>query len=139
MPYHAGRFIDHVHIKVRDLAAARHFYQAVAAALEIPVTSEGDRHLCIDELWIAEPEPGQMLTSGLHLAFQARSPALVDRFHASALASGGRDNGGPGERSYHPGYYGAFVLDPDGNNIEAVWHGPANRSADSVLITPAVP
>lgn len=54
-----------------------------------------------------------------------------------ALGSGGRDNGGPGERSYHPGYYGAFVLDPDGNNIEAVFHGPTTRSADSVVITPA--
>ena len=54
-----------------------------------------------------------------------------------ALAAGGRDNGGPGERGYHPGYYAAFVLDPDGNNIEAVYHGPAARSAASIVVTPA--
>jgi hypothetical protein len=52
-----------------------------------------------------------------------------------ALAAGGQDNGAPGERPYHPGYYAAFVLDPDGNNIEAVYHGPARRSAASVEIT----
>ena len=62
----------------------------------------------------------------------------MQRFHAAALASGGRDNGGPGERHYHPGYYGAFVFDPDGNNIEAVFHGEAERSAASVEITPKV-
>jgi catechol 2,3-dioxygenase-like lactoylglutathione lyase family enzyme len=60
----------------------------------------------------------------------------VHRFHAAAVAAGGTDNGGPGERSYHPGYYAAFVLDPDGNNIEAVHHGPARRSADSVRVVP---
>ena len=55
--------------------------------------------------------------------------------HAAALAHGGRDNGAPGERPYHPGYYAAFVIDPDGNNIEAVYHGPARRSAESVEVT----
>ena len=60
---------------------------------------------------------------------------MVDRFHAAALAAGGRDNGAPGERSYHPGYYAAFVLDPDGNNIEAVHHGPAARSAAAIVAT----
>ena len=60
---------------------------------------------------------------------------MVDRFYREALAAGGRDNGAPGERPYHPGYYAAFVLDPDGNNIEAVHHGPANRSAGSVKIS----
>jgi catechol 2,3-dioxygenase-like lactoylglutathione lyase family enzyme len=59
----------------------------------------------------------------------------VHRFHAAAVAAGGRDNGGPGERNYHPGYYAAFVLDPDGNNIEAVHHGPFARSAPSVVIS----
>jgi hypothetical protein len=63
----------------------------------------------------------------------------VDRFHVVALAAGGRDNGAPGERRYHAGYYAAFVLDPDGNNIEAVYHGEATRSAVSVVITPAAP
>jgi catechol 2,3-dioxygenase-like lactoylglutathione lyase family enzyme len=60
---------------------------------------------------------------------------MVDAFHAAALAAGGRDHGAPGERPYHPGYYAAFVLDPDGNNIEAVFHGEAQRSATSVEIT----
>jgi predicted lactoylglutathione lyase len=60
---------------------------------------------------------------------------LTTSTHRAALAAGGRDNGAPGERAYHPGYYGAFVFDPDGNNIEAVYHGPARRSASSVLVT----
>jgi catechol 2,3-dioxygenase-like lactoylglutathione lyase family enzyme len=71
----------------------------------------------------------------VHLAFQGRDQATVQRFHAAALAAGGRDNGAPGERPYHPGYFAAFVLDPDGNNIEVVFHGAANRSAQSVKIT----
>ena len=61
--------------------------------------------------------------------------AMVDAFYQAALANGGTDNGKPGERAYHPGYYAAFVLDPDGNNIEAVFHGEAKRSAASVQIT----
>jgi predicted lactoylglutathione lyase len=60
---------------------------------------------------------------------------MVDAFYAAALAHGGKDNGAPGERPYHPDYYAAFVLDPDGNNIEAVYHGEATRSAASVHIT----
>jgi hypothetical protein len=65
------------------------------------------------------------LTGRHHLAFQARDRAMVDAFHTAALAHGGKDNGAPGERPYHPGYYAGFVLDPDGNNIEAVYHGEA--------------
>ena len=60
---------------------------------------------------------------------------MVDRFYKVGLEHGGADNGAPGERDYHPGYYGAFLLDPDGNNIEAVFHGPATRSAASVKVT----
>jgi len=59
----------------------------------------------------------------------------VDRFHQAAIAAGGKDNGTPGERKYHDGYYGAFVLDPDGNNIEVVFHGPAKKSAESVKVS----
>jgi catechol 2,3-dioxygenase-like lactoylglutathione lyase family enzyme len=63
--------------------------------------------------------------SGAHIAFGVRDPAQVDAFHAAAVAAGGTDNGPPGPRPiYHPGYYGAFVLDPDGNNVEAVCHRP---------------
>ena len=63
-----------------------------------------------------------------------RNIAAVRRFYEAGLAAGGRDNGAPGERKYHPGYFAAFLLDPDGNNIEAVYHGPAQRSAESVVI-----
>ncbi len=72
----------------------------------------------------------------MHLAFQARDEQMVRRFHKAALEAGGTDNGGPGERSYHPGYYAAFVFDPDGNNIEAVTHGKEKRSAPSVVREP---
>jgi len=75
--------------------------------------------------------------SRVHLAFQADGPKAVQAFHAAALGAGGRDNGEPGERSYHPGYYAAFAFDPDGNNVEAVFHGPMTKSADSVIVTPA--
>jgi catechol 2,3-dioxygenase-like lactoylglutathione lyase family enzyme len=75
------------------------------------------------------------LTGRHHLAFQAADRAMVEAFHKAALEAGGEDNGGPGERAYHPGYYAAFVLDPDGNNIEAVFHGEARRSAPSVKVT----
>ena len=129
MERHRGRLIDHLHLRVRDLEAARRFYKGVLAVIGVPV-EDGPSHFVIDELWVDEGEP----LSHIHLAFQAPDRATVDRFHAAALAAGGRDNGAPGERSYHPGYYAAFALDPDGNNIEAVHHGPSSRSADSVVI-----
>ncbi|MGX7925469.1 VOC family protein [Tsuneonella sp. HG094] len=78
---------------------------------------------------------GEAGSTNVHLAFQAKDRDTVQRFHAAGLAAGGRDNGPPGLRAYHPGYYAAFLLDPDGNNIEAVYHGPAERSAVSVEIT----
>ena len=71
----------------------------------------------------------------VHLAFQAPDRETVARFHAAGLSAGGTHNGAPGERPYHPGYYGAFLIDPDGNNIEAVYHGPAQRSAASVELS----
>ncbi len=74
-------------------------------------------------------------TSRIHLAFQAAEREVVHAFYQAALSAGGRDNGAPGERPYHPGYYGAFVLDPDGNYIEAVVHGPSERRAPSVVFT----
>jgi hypothetical protein len=66
------------------------------------------------------------------LAFQADDHDAVARFHAAGLVSGGRDNGAPGERNYHPGYYAAFLFDPDGHNVEAVVHGPTDRNVASV-------
>ncbi len=74
------------------------------------------------------------LTGRHHLAFQTRDHAMVQAFHRTALAHGGRDNGAPGLRPYHPDYYAAFVLDPDGNNIEAVCHGVAQSSVEAVRI-----
>jgi predicted lactoylglutathione lyase len=71
----------------------------------------------------------------MHLAFQATSKEVVDLFYRQALDAGGKDNGAPGERPYHPGYYAASVLDPDENNIEAVFHGPAKRSSAEIKIT----
>ena len=134
-----GRLIDHIQLVVRDLAASRRFYEAVLKPLGISIGGEGDSYFWADELFVSsqdsEAAQGQ-LTGRHHLAFQAADRAAVDAFHKAALAAGGTDNGAPGERPhYHPGYYGAFALDPDGNNIEAVYHGEAKRSADSVTIT----
>ncbi|AKC87105.1 VOC family protein [Pseudoxanthomonas suwonensis] len=138
MELHRGRLIDHLQLVVRDLEASREFYAAVFDVLGIPLAGSGEDWFWADELFVStagsEAAAGQ-LTGRHHLAFQARDRAAVDAFHAAALAHGGRDNGAPGERPYHPGYYAAFALDPDGNNIEAVYHGPAERSAASVRVT----
>lgn len=135
---HRGRLIDHLQLVVRDLDASRAFYRAVFAALQVPMGGDEAGYFWADELFVstADSEAAQgKLTGRTHLAFQAADRAMVDAFHRAALAHGGTDNGAPGERAYHPGYYAAFVLDPDGNNIEAVFHGEAKRSAASVRIT----
>jgi len=135
---HRGRLIDHIQLVVRDLPAAQRFYCAVFDVLQVPLGGTGDDYFWADELFVstADSQAAQgALTGRHHLAFQARDRAMVAAFYEAALASGGRDNGAPGERPYHPGYYAAFVLDPDGNNIEAVFHGAARRSAPSVHIT----
>jgi catechol 2,3-dioxygenase-like lactoylglutathione lyase family enzyme len=135
MEFHLGRLIDHVHLRVADVDTSKRFYRAVVASLGFPdILVEGNGFFYADELYVDKAD-GPI--SRVHLAFQARDREAVQAFHAAALAAGGRDNGAPGERSYHPGYYGAFVLDPDGNNIEAVFHGPSSRSAPSVVVTPA--
>lgn len=134
---HRGRLIDHIQLVVRDLAASRRFYTAVLDSLGIPIGGSDDSYFWADELFVSTADSIAAqghLTGRHHLAFQAASRAAVDAFHKAALTHGGRDNGGPGERPYHPGYYAAFVLDPDGNNIEAVYHGEAERSAPSVSI-----
>ena len=135
---HRGRLIDHLQLVVRDLDASRAFYRAVFAALQVPMGGDEAGYFWADELFVstADSEAAQgKLTGRTHLAFQAADRAMVDAFHRAALAHGGTDNGEPGERAYHPGYYAAFVLDPDGNNIEAVFHGDAKRSAASVRVT----
>lgn len=135
---HRGRLIDHIQLVVRDLKVSKKFYQAVCESLGIPMGGEGPGFFWVDELFISSQDSqasqGQ-LTGRTHLAFQAASKEAVERFHRATLEAGGEDNGAPGLRPYHPGYYAAFVIDPDGNNIEAVFHGPAHRSSDSVKIT----
>ena len=135
---HRGRLIDHLQLVVRDLPASQAFYTAVFKALQIPMGGTGEGYFWADELFVstAQSEAAQgELTGRVHLAFQAQDNAMVEAFYKAALEHGGKDNGAPGERLYHPGYYAAFVLDPDGNNIEAVFHGAAKRSAASVKVT----
>ncbi|RLP25171.1 VOC family protein [Mesorhizobium sp. YM1C-6-2] len=134
-----GRLIDHIQLIVRDIDASRRFYEAVFAAIGIPIAGEGKDYFWADELFIStadsEAAAGK-LTGRHHIAFQTKDRAMVDAFYEAGLAAGGVDNGKPGERErYHPGYYAAFLLDPDGNNIEAVHHGEATLSAPFVKVT----
>ncbi|TJV04529.1 MAG: VOC family protein [Mesorhizobium sp.] len=135
---HRGRLIDHIQLVVRDLPASRRFYEALFGVLGVPIGGSAEDYFWADELFVSSADSRAAqgkLTGRHHLAFQARDHAMVDAFYAAGLAAGGTDNGAPGERPYHPGYYAAFLLDPDGNNIEAVHHGPHTRSAASVRIT----
>ena len=137
MELHRGRLIDHLQLVVADLAASRRFYAAVLEVLGVPFGGSGDGYFWADELFVSTADSiaaAGKLTGRHHLAFQARDRETVDAFHKAGLAAGGKDNGQPGDRPYHPGYYAAFLLDPDGNNIEAVYHGEAARSAASVEI-----
>lgn len=133
MPFHQGRLIGHVHLRVSDLEASRRFSRAVLQALGRALTSEGPEHLSSDELWIDRADGP---VSRVHLAFKARDRDSVQAPHAAALSHGGRDNGGSGERSCHAGSDAAFAFDPDGNDIEAMFHGPTERSAESVIAGP---
>ena len=122
-----GRLIDHLQLVVRDIVASKRFYSAAFEVLGIPLGGEAADYFWADELFVSavsSQAAAGKLTGPTHFAFQAKDRAMVDRFHTNAIAAGGKDNGKPGERPYHPGYYAAFVLDPDGNNIEAVCHGP---------------
>jgi catechol 2,3-dioxygenase-like lactoylglutathione lyase family enzyme len=117
--YRLGHVIDHIGLRSADYTAARKFYLALFDALgrgaDVGAGAEG---IDLDELYIGPARPGGPVTTGLHLCLQAPDRATVIRAHAAGLAAGGRDNGAPGLRDYHPGYYAAFLLDPDGNNIE---------------------
>lgn len=135
--------LDHMTFRVTDIARAKAFYSAALAPLGYSVCFEGEfgSHILgfaypdasqpdgkkADVWFIDGPSPygGPAATSGCHLAWRAQSRAEVDAFHRAALAAGGKDNGAPGLRpEYHAHYYGAFVIDPEGNNIEAVCHSP---------------
>jgi catechol 2,3-dioxygenase-like lactoylglutathione lyase family enzyme len=135
---HRGRLIDHLQLVVADLGRSQSFYSAIFKVLGIPIGGEGPGFFWADELFISDqksPAAAGIKTGRTHLAFQAADRETVERFYKAGLAAGGTDHGAPGERPYHPGYFAAFLLDPDGNNIEAVYHGPAKRSAPSVKVT----
>lgn len=127
--------IDHTGVNVSDYARSVAFYGAALGAIgihklmEFPASVTGSSDVAgfgppgKPEFWIASGTPNQ---PPIHIAFRVDSRAAVDAFYQAAIAAGGRDNGPPGIRAhYHPDYYGAFVLDPDGHNIEAVCHAPA--------------
>jgi catechol 2,3-dioxygenase-like lactoylglutathione lyase family enzyme len=135
---HRGRLIDHLQLVVSDLGKSKRFYAALLGSLGVPIGGEGPTFFWADELFVSSadsPAAAGKLTGRVHLAFQAASREAVDAAYAAGLAAGGIDNGKPGERPYHPGYYAGFLLDPDGNNVEAVFHGIAQRSASSVRVT----
>ncbi|MFZ0207712.1 MAG: VOC family protein [Roseiarcus sp.] len=124
--------MDHIGLAVADFERSKSFFVNALAPLDITllmeVTAEqtgGDAHAGFGAerkafFWIGN---GKKPTSGVHVAFNAKSRSQVDAFHQAAMSAGGRDNGPPGLRpQYHPNYYGAFILDADGNNIEAVCH-----------------
>jgi catechol 2,3-dioxygenase-like lactoylglutathione lyase family enzyme len=125
--------LDHVGFEVGDLARSRTFYEAALGPLGIGLMMEFEGALGFGKETEHGPKPffwinarGRPAVEGAHVAFGVRSTDEVDAFHAAAIAAGGTDNGAPGLRPvYHPGYYGAFVLDPDGNNVEAVCHRAA--------------
>ena len=122
--------IDHVSIQVKDVEQAKAFYEAALAPLGYArgIEYPGGMQLLVEGepgvVWVAPlPEGAEAVPT--HVALRAADAAAVDAFYEAALAAGGTDNGAPGPRDYHPGYYAAFVLDPEGNNIEAVIHDSA--------------
>lgn len=129
--------IDHLGFRVSDYKAARAFYDRALAPLgakalmELTAEQTGGTAFCgygpadgKPDFWLEDGGAGAPNLK-LHVCFKAKDRAMVDAFYAAAMAAGGKDNGGPGLRPhYHPNYYGAFVLDPDGHNIEAVCHAP---------------
>ena len=125
--------IDHAKLPVGDLDASRSFYTAALAPFGYRLVYDGEASLGFgrgdggDEDEPLALEQTDKPNVSTHLAFTASSRAQVDAFHAAALAAGGTDNGAPGERPYGGYYYAAFVRDPDGHNIEAVYHGPSRR------------
>jgi catechol 2,3-dioxygenase-like lactoylglutathione lyase family enzyme len=126
--------IDHTGVAVSDYATSKAFYSQALGAIgysllaEFPAAVTGGTNVAgfgvapKPDFWVAAGTPN---VPPIHIAFRVDSRAMVDAFHRAGIAAGGRDNGAPGVRAhYHPNYYGAFVLDPDGHNIEAVCHVP---------------
>lgn len=125
-----GRLFDHVQLKVRDINRSKNFYRPVIESLGLTMSYENGKSFCIDEFLVTEScDPSQ----AVHLAFRAEHPVAVKMFYETALLNGGMCNGAPGVRDFHSDCYSAYVLDPDGNNIEAVFHGPMYRSLTNVM------
>jgi catechol 2,3-dioxygenase-like lactoylglutathione lyase family enzyme len=138
-----SELIDHVGIRASDMAASRRMYEAALAELGFVVLSEGEfegdayalfgrdnsDHFCVHAVG---SKPGRdRVTTGAHVAFSARDADSVRRWHDAAVGHGGTDIGPPGVRPEYSGhYYAAFVLDPDGNNVEAVFHAPTEVAAE---------
>ena len=119
-----GSIFDHVQIGVADRAASERFYRTVLAPLSIPIVSETDEWIMFAHLAIRDDRP---VSTNVHIAFQASSAEEVDAFHRAGIEADYRDNGAPGPRyeDFAPGIYAAYLLDPDGNNVEAVHRAPA--------------
>jgi catechol 2,3-dioxygenase-like lactoylglutathione lyase family enzyme len=129
--------LDHVSITVSDVGRVAPFWDAVMGALGVPCVARSDQQLGYgtrNKPWddshtylsIGQSSGPSLVPDNRHWCFRAPDRAAVDAFHAAGLAAGGRDDGAPGLRSYHASYYAAFLLDPDGNRIEAVCHRPPN-------------
>ncbi len=134
---HRGRLVDHLQLVVRDLAASRTFYEAILAVLEIPMGGTGDNYFWADELFVSTADSAAAhgeLTGRHHLAFQARDRAAVDAFYKAAMEHGGRTTAHLGS-AISPRLLRRVCPGPDGNNIEAVFHGEAKRSAPLVKVT----
>jgi catechol 2,3-dioxygenase-like lactoylglutathione lyase family enzyme len=132
MTYYQGRLTNHIHLRVSDLARSKSFYCALLQAIGLE-DAYGESEGCFyaDELYVDQADD---YVSRVHLAFQAPSHEVVDRAYAAAVGAGGTDNGKPRQRNYHSHYYAAFVLDPDGNNIEIICEEPTRRTTDAIEI-----
>ncbi len=117
------RVFDHVDLHAGDFAASVRFYETVLAPLGIPKLFESDGSACFANLNVVDRQPP---TTGLHVCFHARSREPVNEFHRAGVAAGFLSNGAPGYREYGPGYYAAYLLDPDGNNVEALYRDEGN-------------
>jgi hypothetical protein len=115
--------VDHLDVHASDYGESVRFYETVLAPLGIPTIHKTPESACFTNVNVIAQKPP---TTGLHLCFHARSRDQVDSFHAAGIEAGFRSNGEPGYREYAPGYYAAYLLDPDGNNIEALYRDEGN-------------
>lgn len=136
MEFHRGRLIDHIRLQSRDIEASRAFYDAVLAVLGLKIEREGDGWFLADELMVVAATTKKR-AGRMHIALQAKDNATVDKFYEAALDAGAKKESSPAKGDVHTYYYSATVLDPDGNAIEAVCHGPIARSAASVVVKPS--